>query len=244
MMGYELALHDLAPTVELAWPGGLFLLFLIIGVPLLALWQPTDRDTNLPTRLQLYATGTIVLWLLAALTALVLLVEKARVVDVGLQVTGIGTLSAWALTITLGGLVIGFAVTRIGARLGARESRLVFHLMPRDRQERWAFLGLSVSAGFCEEFVYRGYVLAGLNAWLGSGWLAAGVASLAFGVLHGYQKSVGVVRAALLGYLFALPVIAGAGLWPAITAHFLMDALLGLGLWKWMTSEGQLATEV
>lgn len=243
-MGYELVLRDLAPALELAWPGQLFLYFLIIGVPVLALLQPVDRETDLPGRLQLYGTGIIALWLLAALTALVLLVERATVVEVGLRGMGIGALAVWALALTLGGLATGFAVTRIGWRLGARESRLVFHLMPRDRRERRAFLGLSATAGFCEEFVYRGYVLTGLNAWLESGWLAAGVASLAFGVLHSYQKGVGVVRAALLGYLFALPVIAGAGLWPAITAHFLMDTLLGLGLWKWMMSGGQLATEV
>ena len=95
-------------------------------------------------------------------------------------------------------------------------------------------MALSAAAGLGEEFTYHGFAVAGLAAWTGSGWWAAVIANLAFGVLHGYQGQVGMARAALIGMVLTLPVILGAGLWPSIAAHFLVDALLGLWLWKWM----------
>ena len=227
-------LRDLAPTVDYAWPGRLFVFVLLVGVPFLALLQPDDRDLVLPSRRALYASAVIGVWILAALTGLVLWVEKVPLARVGLHFPGAITVVGWTVATTLGTLAGNFLISRGAARLGMRESRLTYHLMPRDRAEQRAFVGVSVSAGFCEEFTYHGFLLAGLAAWLGNGWLAAVIANMAFGVLHGYQGPAGVVRAFLMGYVLCLPVIVGAGLWPSIAAHALVNVLLGLWFWRWM----------
>ncbi len=227
-------LRDQAPTVEFGWPGRLFVFALLVVVPFLTLLQPDDRQIALPPRMTLYASAVVGIWFLALLTIVVMVVEDAGFSEVGLRLTGAGTFLGWTAAVTVGTLAGNFAISQSAARLGLRESRLTYHLMPRDARERLAFLGVSASAGFGEELTYHGFLLAGLAAWLGSGWWAAVIANLAFGILHGYQGPAGAVRAFVMGFVLCLPVVVGAGLWPAVTAHFLVNAVLGFGMWKWM----------
>ncbi len=231
--------RDFAPTVELGGVGRAVVFFLLVLVPLLSLLQTRDSEIELPSRLPLYLSAALGIWLLAGLTALALRVEGVPLAQVGFHTASRASFVGWTSVATLGTLVASYVVTRVAARLGIRESRLTYHLMPKTGAERWAFLGVSASAGLCEEFAYHGFLLAALAAWLGSGWWAALVVNLAFGVLHAYQGQAGVLRAFLMGYLLSTPVIVGAGLWPAVTAHFLVNALLGLGLWKWIVPSAQ-----
>jgi hypothetical protein len=225
---------DLAPAVEFGWAGRSFAFLLLVGIPVLAMLQPEDRDMVLPPRLALYVSAIIGVWVLAALTLLVLWLEAAAPADIGLHAPGPVSFVAWTTAVTAGALIGNLIISRSAAWLGLRELRLTLHLMPRTGRERRLFVGVSASAGLCEELTYHGFLLAGLNGWLGNGWWAALIANLAFGVLHGYQGYAGVVRAGLMGYVLSLPVIVGAGLWPAMTAHFLVNVLLGFGLWRWM----------
>lgn len=239
MTGAPFPLQDLAPAVRFGWSGRIVLLLLIAGVPLLASLQPhqTDGETPLPPRVPLYASAAVVIWVLAALAGLALMVESLPLARIGLHAAPLRRILAWAAGVSVATLLVSYVITRVGAALGARESRLALHLIPGDVRERAAFLGLSATAGFCEELVYHGYVLAGLAAWLGSGWWAAVIANVAFGILHGYQNAIGMVRAGVMGFLLCLPVVAGVGLWPAMLAHFAVNAILGLGGWRWFLPE-------
>jgi membrane protease YdiL (CAAX protease family) len=230
----ESFLRDLAPAVDFGWPGRLFVFVLLVIVPLLALYKPDEREISLPPRTVLYASAAMGVWILALLTGVVLWVERLPPPEVGLFPTGLGAFCGWTATATIGTLGGSLLISRLAARLGIRESRLTYHLMPRSPRERWWFLGVSISAGFCEEISYHGFLLAGLSGWLQNGWWAAVVANLAFAVMHGYQGQIGVIRAFAMGYMLCLPVVVGAGLLPAMAAHFLVNALLGFGLWKWM----------
>jgi membrane protease YdiL (CAAX protease family) len=226
--------QDLAPAVEFGWAGRVFVIVLLVGVPLLALLQPDERELELPPRPSLYVSAIVGILVLAALTIIVALVESISLSAIGLHGTDAVGFFLWTLGVTVAALLGNFAISRGAARLGVRESRLTYHLMPQGSRDLRLFMGVSASAGFGEELTYHGFLLAGLNGWLENGWYAAVVANLAFGVLHGYQGQAGMVRAFAMGFVLCLPVVAGAGLWPAITAHFLVNALLGLGLWKMM----------
>lgn len=65
-----------------------------------------------------------------------------------------------------------------------------------------------ILGGFCEEIIYRGYVVKRLaiifgdtnKAWL----LSAIIASIAFGFAHNYQGPSGIINAAIIGFIFAL----------------------------------------
>ncbi len=225
---------DVTPAVDFGWVGRAYVFLLLVVVPFLALLQPDDRELELPPRGALYMSAVLGISVLAVFTVFALVLEGTPLSAVGLHTTSIGKFVFWTVFTVVGALVGDFVISRAALRLGIRESRLTYHLMPRTRSDRWAFMGVSASAGFGEELTYHGFLLAGLAAWLGNGYLAALVANLAFGVLHGYQGHAGVLRGFVMGYLFCLPVITGAGLLPAMVGHFLVNALLGLGAWKWM----------
>jgi hypothetical protein len=234
----------MAPAVEFGWSGRLLVFLLLAVAPFLALFQPQEREMLLPPRLALYASAVIGIGVLVIITGLVLIAEGVTPSAIGLRSTSLESFVAWTLATTVGALAGELLVTRVATRMGLRESRLTFHLMPQTRRELLAFMGVSLTAGFGEELTYHGFLLAGLVGWLGSGWLAAVAANLAFGLLHSYQGHVGAVRAFVMGYLLSLPVVTGAGLWPAIVGHVLVDALLGLGLWKLMLPPDGRAPEV
>jgi membrane protease YdiL (CAAX protease family) len=98
------------------------------------------------------------------------------------------------------------------------------------RDERW-FLALCVTAGFCEELLYRGYLVWFFAPWLGRmGAMAFAVAI--FGVSHAYQGRKGAIRATIAGAVMAAIVLATDSLIPAMIVHGLIDVGGGtVGYW-------------
>jgi len=65
-----------------------------------------------------------------------------------------------------------------------------------------------ILGGFCEEMIYRGYVVKRLAIIFGDTnktWLLSAItASIAFGFAHNYQGLSGIINAAVIGFIFAL----------------------------------------
>ncbi len=104
--------------------------------------------------------------------------------------------------------------------------------MPRNGREIAGFLLLAAVAAIGEEYLFRGYAQGVLTEAFGSPWPAVALTSVSFGISHGYQKLIGIVRATLLGFLLAIPVVRTGSLFPAIVAHFWINAAVGIGGWK------------
>lgn len=104
-------------------------------------------------------------------------------------------------------------------------------MMPRTRAELYAFVGVSLTAGFCEEFLFRGYFIWAFTPWLG--WWGAATLSLAlFAGWHAYQGLNGVLRTAAVGAIYTLALAICGSLWPGIVLHALLDA--GSGVMAWL----------
>jgi uncharacterized protein len=95
-------------------------------------------------------------------------------------------------------------------------------VLPRTRAEYRLFLALSLTAGICEELLYRGYFLAVASTFLTlAGAVVAG--AILFGAGHAYQGRRGVTKTALAGFVFSLIYVStGSLLWP-IALHSLVD---------------------
>ena len=91
-------------------------------------------------------------------------------------------------------------------------------------------MALSVSAGICEEFIFRGYLIWVLQPALGL-WFAAAVSLIVFAAAHAYQGAKGVVAVGVVGGLFTLIVLVFGSLVPVIAVHALTDAGEGLVAW-------------
>jgi hypothetical protein len=103
--------------------------------------------------------------------------------------------------------------------------------VPRSRVERGAFVGVALTAGICEEILYRGFGLAFLHWAMPTVSIAVDIVviSLAFGVAHAYQGGRGVAAATIGGGLFGLIVASSGTLFVAIAIHALVDLrILGL----------------
>ena len=167
---------------------------------------------------------------------LVLLTSLALVIGAlgpGLAAMGLGGVDlvtfGWA-TLRLAGatLLLMLVFHGVSKLAGIPESRLLRQLLPRNAHERRLFAGLSLLAGFGEEVVFRGFLLAVLIPALGDPWTALLASSLAFGVLHVYQGPFGILRTATLGGLLGASVVLDGTLWPAIVVHALVDLVGGL----------------
>ncbi len=128
------------------------------------------------------------------------------------------------------------------ARAGVRQQFTgeLARVLPQTRTELHWFGGVSLTAGFCEEFLYRGYFIWALAPWLGW-WGAAALSVALFAVGHAYQGWNGVFRTGIVGALFTLVVATFNSLWPAILLHAVLD--LGGGVMAWLALRDGQATD-
>jgi uncharacterized protein len=95
-------------------------------------------------------------------------------------------------------------------------------VMPHTSGERSAFVGVSVTAGFCEELLFRGFLIAYFAQWIG--WWQAGLASsVLFGIGHAYQGAAGVLKTTTVGMVMAALYVYSGSLWPSIVLHAALD---------------------
>jgi uncharacterized protein len=131
---------------------------------------------------------------------------------------------ATSLTILILAFIFSKSIRNKLAELFIEDS--IAFLLPKTKQERFLFLGVSLTAGICEEIIFRGAFVYYLNALpLELSVLVVGViSSIVFGLVHLYQGWKGVLGTAILGFgLYFLFARTGNLLVP-ILIHFLIDA--------------------
>ena len=98
-------------------------------------------------------------------------------------------------------------------------------LLPRSAGERRLFTLVGVTAGVCEEWLYRGFFLAVVAALAGGlpiGLLVV-VAAVAFGLAHAYQGPVGILTTGLLGGVMAALYLQTGSLLLPVLLHAAID---------------------
>jgi uncharacterized protein len=85
------------------------------------------------------------------------------------------------------------------------------------------WLLLSCSAGFCEEFVYRGYFLQQFSAFTKSIWLSVLAQGVVFALTHSFRSWGFVLLLTILGVLYALFALLRKDLKPVMIAHAMTD---------------------
>jgi hypothetical protein len=103
-------------------------------------------------------------------------------------------------------------------------------LAPQSATEFIVWLLLSISAGICEELVFRGYLLQQFSRASGRLWMGVLISSLLFGVAHGYEGAGGMIAITVYGALFCLLAIRRRSLRPGMIAHAWHDIFTGVAL--------------
>jgi hypothetical protein len=100
--------------------------------------------------------------------------------------------------------------------------------LPQRAVQILLWIGVCISAGICEEFVFRGYFQRQFEALTHRTWIALVLQSLLFGISHGYQGIEACVKIALYGSLFGLLALWRKSLRPGMMAHAWSDILSGI----------------
>jgi hypothetical protein len=111
--------------------------------------------------------------------------------------------------------------------LGRSDTRNVTSMLPRNVLEISVWILVSLSAGICEEFVYRGYLQRQFAAVTRSAATALVLQAIVFGVSHGYQGWKQVVTISVLGALFGLLAQWRRSLVPGMGVHAWADIYSG-----------------
>ena len=132
------------------------------------------------------------------------------------------------------GLIVGLTAQQVRAigrttperRLAIRPKlAYVDYLLPHSREElRW-FSAQSITAGVCEELLYRGFLFWLLKAYVGVA-AAAVIGVVLFGALHGHNQGespVGLFSAGAVGLVFCISLWYTGSLWWAIGFHAAWD---------------------
>lgn len=101
-------------------------------------------------------------------------------------------------------------------------------LLPRQPIEAVLWIALSVSAGFCEEVAFRGYLQRQFAALTGNSVLAVVMQAVLFGISHGYQGVRATATIAAYGMLLGLVALWRRSLRPGMLAHAWSDIFAGL----------------
>jgi uncharacterized protein len=220
--------------------------YLVVGEPMVGHVLHRRFEGRLRTdpgaRRSFYRRLLVLEWGLAVLALIVWL--SAPGVDagaVGLQwpQRWPGLLTTGVVLLVLVFVVASTRVLRSGALLEAAEparrpgegrhaepsGAATLALLPRTAAERRLFTLVGVTAGVCEEWLYRGFflaVVAGLAGGPPTGVLVL-VAAVAFGLAHAYQGRAGIVTTGVLGGVMAAVYLDTGSLLLPVVLHALID---------------------
>lgn len=217
---------------------GLLAAYLLVGEPLVGTVLHRRFEAALGhdrgARLWLYRRLLVLEWGLVALVAGVVLVAPLGWSDLGLRLPDA---SPTVLAVAIALFVLSFLVLSTGmVRTAARRDRhdapalgsaspSVTALVPRTRVERRWFGLVAVSAGVCEEVLYRGFLLGVVVAVL-PGLPALGLVvlgGLIFGLAHAYQGATGIATTAVLGAILTYLYVGTGTLLVPIVVHAAID---------------------
>jgi membrane protease YdiL (CAAX protease family) len=170
-------------------------------------------------------------WGLAAAVLLLWMVNGRSLADLGLRFeSGVLWWVGAGLTLLACAYLVGQVVVvyRNPRQLESIRSQIesLRPLLPQTRKESRWFTAISVTAGICEELLFRGYLLAYMSGYLG---IIPGVliSSAVFGLGHVYQGPRGVLKTGGVGLILAGLYLLTGSLWAPILLHAVTDVTSG-----------------
>jgi membrane protease YdiL (CAAX protease family) len=219
-------------------PWDFWLIFLALGVFLP--WRGRARMKKLLAmarvsvmeRLVLYASTIAFQWLAVAVVGWRVWAHGYTAQQLGLIFQGRTKLLIAGI---VGAVVIGTLQWLNLRRVGRipPESRgplqaVAERILPQTAVELPPYLALAITAGLCEEFLYRGFAMAALAHAGLTAWLVILISSLLFGLAHSYQGRGGIVMTFIVGLVFGASRLTYNSLVPAVFWHSAIDTVAGV----------------
>jgi hypothetical protein len=111
-----------------------------------------------------------------------------------------------------------------------KPASVLLRLAPTNATECFLWLLLSVTAGVCEEIIFRGYLQRQFSNLFGKAAIGAMFSSLCFGLSHGYEGARSMFLITIFGALFSVLALRMRSLKPGMIAHAWHDLLTGYAI--------------
>jgi membrane protease YdiL (CAAX protease family) len=194
--------------------------------------------TDLRARERVYVQFLIWEWAWMVVVAVLLLKTPEPFSSLGFRLPGGELGSAWlgfvvAVALALAAPVVLMRLVPEYRRRNLKGLEKVSALMPVTNRERWLWAALAVTAGICEEVVFRGFLTLYLSHNLpGLHPVAiAAIAGVLFGLGHAYQGWKAALGLCAVGIGLGVIYWQAESLVPVIAIHALMDLRILL-VWK------------
>ena len=212
-------------SFPIAWQEAALLAVLLAGVPAMALRMSRAREELLRRpRAELYRHSILWQWVLTgAVLAAIYFGSTPGLPGLSMPSLRVSVLAAVIV------LAMLLAIGRAFAHWEQETRAIVLKLIPRTPVEKSLFAVLALTAGVCEEFLYRGFVIARLSP-LFSVAGASLLSTTAFALTHAYQGRFGMLRAFFMGWALVAAYFWSGSLIPGMIGHSLIDLLAGFYL--------------
>jgi uncharacterized protein len=226
-------------------PWDIWLIFLVLGVILP--WRGRARmkkmlampNVSPRERLTLYASTIAFQWFAVAVVAWRAWAHGFAASQLGLTIHGRTRILAASL---VGAATIASLqwlnlrrVGRVPVEARGPLQAIAERILPQSAAELLPYLVLAITAGLCEEFLYRGFAMAVLLRIGFQAWAVVLLSSLLFGLAHSYQGRGGIVMTVLIGIILGSSRIAFDSLVPAIFWHSAVDVVAGTAGPRYLT---------
>jgi membrane protease YdiL (CAAX protease family) len=227
------------------WDFWLIFLFLSVVIP----WRGYTRlkkllalpSVDTKEKLALYAVTIAFQWVLVGVVAWRSLARGLTIQELGLgsqswvRIVAAGLFGA----IFIGGLQ-WLNLRRIGKMEGEAPEllrKLANRLLPVNFLEYLVYSALAITAGACEEFVYRGFAISAFSKVGLPLWLVVIISSILFGLAHAYQGRAGIVSTGIFGVLLAIGRLGFGSLVPVMMWHAGLDLAAGIAAPKYLLKQ-------
>lgn len=235
--------------MELHWTD--HILFLIIGViiPLRTVMgtQPKLADMRFNTRMKLYLYwgNNAYLWGLCIAVLSLWWFNDRPAHLLGLDWPWIWP-KGWSMAVmtVFGILYVWDTVSEINSEeqrdMSAETMKSELSFLPQTGYEYFHFIFLALTAGICEEIIFRGYFIRYFQCLLGDDTtftLAILLPAIIFGAVHRYQGWRAMIKIGAMAVMFGYVFVHGGSLWILIVVHALVDLLGGFLAWRLMAAK-------
>jgi len=232
------------------------LVFLLgVALPIYSVFksQPAMKrmDYDTPQKIMLYRGNAMTLFTLAALVLLVWLFSGRDLTALGLGAPDFS--GSWWVVLSVFFIIsycLDFIIQTSSPR---RKLKLIRQLrkntpfLPQTPLELKHFSLVAVSAGVCEEIIFRGYFIwyflsftlpetASGGDILTGQWLAIGIPAIIFALTHLYQGWLAVGKIVVMAVIFGWMYLEMQSLWWLIFLHTLLDFIGGFLAMKILSS--------
>jgi membrane protease YdiL (CAAX protease family) len=183
-------------------------------------------------RLTLYAATIAFQWLLASVVAWRAWAHGYNATNLGLTMA---SRSKLFLVAVVGGMTIAVLqwlnlrrVSRIPREKRGSVVAIAERIFPKTAIELAPYFALAITAGLCEEFLYRGFVMAVLTRAGFPVWGVILVSSVLFGLAHLYQGRGGFLGTLFIGTVLGIARIEYDSLVPVVFWHSAIDLVAGV----------------